>query len=202
MTQCWAEGTLRAYHDGELSPAEMEQVESHLSECSVCAKLADVVSSRAVLVQNLLSALPGPEQLMWMPRCEPKPVSIWPRWAAAGAAIAAAITIVFLWSLAKAPDVVTKGAAVASAAGSNEVEATAPAQRAEAALSSARVIRKPARQKPSSPRQAFLVLDDQPIETGVVVRMALGDAGIPADVVFGADGRAHAIRLVDSRTMY
>ena len=48
------------------------------------------------------------------------------------------------------------------------------------------------------PKPVFLSLDDEPIETGVVVRVELGEARIPADVVFGADGKAHAIRLVNS----
>jgi hypothetical protein len=46
----------------------------------------------------------------------------------------------------------------------------------------------------------FLALDDEPIETGIVVRVALGEAEIPADVIFGTDGRAHAIRLVSNPT--
>jgi hypothetical protein len=43
----------------------------------------------------------------------------------------------------------------------------------------------------------FLALDDDPIELGVVVRVALdGAAAVQADVVFDADGRPRAIRPV------
>jgi hypothetical protein len=51
--------------------------------------------------------------------------------------------------------------------------------------------------RPTPPRNDFVALDDTPFDTGVVVRMALGPAEVPADVLFGPDGRAHAIRLVN-----
>jgi hypothetical protein len=43
----------------------------------------------------------------------------------------------------------------------------------------------------------FVSLDDEPISTGVVLRVELGPKGVPADVIFGPDGRPHAIRLVN-----
>jgi hypothetical protein len=36
----------------------------------------------------------------------------------------------------------------------------------------------------------------------VLVRMTLGDEQIPADVVFGKDGRARAIRLIGTQTIH
>jgi hypothetical protein len=45
--------------------------------------------------------------------------------------------------------------------------------------------------------QYFLALDDEPFEVGVVRRVALGPEEVPADVVFGPDGRARAIRLLN-----
>jgi len=45
----------------------------------------------------------------------------------------------------------------------------------------------------------FLALDDEPIETGVVMRVGVEPGNVLADIVFGPDGRAHAIRLVNSR---
>jgi hypothetical protein len=41
----------------------------------------------------------------------------------------------------------------------------------------------------------YLALDDEPIETGVVMRVALGPAEVPADVIFDQEGRARAIRF-------
>ena len=203
MTECWAEGSLRAYHDGELPPAEMERVAAHLSECPVCEALADEVAGRAVRVQNLLAALPGPEQVIWMPRRAPQPVRTWPRWAAAAVALAAGIAI----ALAVAPKhrdaVRTQPPIVAQVSASTG----APVQTAGVAVDDATpvtTIGSARRQTAKRPRptQVFLALDDEPIETGVVIRVKLGDAEIPADVVFGRDGRAHAIRLVNGRTSY
>ena len=34
----WVDGSLSAYIDGELSPAEMERVEDHLQECHACSE--------------------------------------------------------------------------------------------------------------------------------------------------------------------
>ena len=43
----------------------------------------------------------------------------------------------------------------------------------------------------------YVALDDEPIEAGVVVRVGFGGGQVPADVIFGPDGRARAIRLVN-----
>ena len=42
----------------------------------------------------------------------------------------------------------------------------------------------------------FVALDDEPIDTGVVVRVAVGPDQVQADVIIGPDGRARAFRLV------
>jgi predicted anti-sigma-YlaC factor YlaD len=44
----------------------------------------------------------------------------------------------------------------------------------------------------------FVALDDDPIDTGVVVRVAVGPNQVQADVIVGPDGRARAFRLVGS----
>ena len=44
--------------------------------------------------------------------------------------------------------------------------------------------------------QYYLALDDEPIDTGVVMRVALDGTGIQADVIFDAEGRPRAIRTV------
>src|SRR5262249_4236676 len=44
----------------------------------------------------------------------------------------------------------------------------------------------------------FLALDDEPVETGIVVRVALDNGRVPADVIVGTDGHPHAIRLVST----
>jgi hypothetical protein len=50
--------------------------------------------------------------------------------------------------------------------------------------------------KPRATADYYLALDDDPIETGVVMRVALGPAELPADVIFDQDGRARAVRLI------
>src|SRR5262245_124626 len=97
MKACWPEGSLRAYHDGELLPADMEKIAAHLAECPQCEALADEVAGRANRVAALMSALPPAEQVIWMPRRVSAPVrrrlSAWPVWAGAAAALAAGMAI-------------------------------------------------------------------------------------------------------------
>jgi hypothetical protein len=47
--------------------------------------------------------------------------------------------------------------------------------------------------------EQFIALDNEPFETGLVVRVALGPDEVQADVVFSPDGRARAYRLVNER---
>jgi len=44
---------------------------------------------------------------------------------------------------------------------------------------------------------AFVPLDNEPIDAGLVVRVSMGPNNVLADVVVSADGRARAYRLVD-----
>jgi anti-sigma factor RsiW len=45
---------------------------------------------------------------------------------------------------------------------------------------------------------AFVALDNEPIDAGLVVRVSLGPDNIQADVIMTADGRARAYRLVNT----
>jgi hypothetical protein len=47
------------------------------------------------------------------------------------------------------------------------------------------------------PPQAYLRLDNEPMDAGLIVRVALGPQQLPADVLFDARGRARAIRFVE-----
>jgi len=57
--------------------------------------------------------------------------------------------------------------------------------------------------KPSMPQgragvsRQFVALDNEPIDTGMVVRVAVGPDQVQADVIIGPDGRARAFRLVN-----
>jgi anti-sigma factor RsiW len=47
----------------------------------------------------------------------------------------------------------------------------------------------------------FIALDNEPIETGMVVRVAFGPDQVLADVIITPDGRPRAYRLVDNTTI-
>jgi hypothetical protein len=44
----------------------------------------------------------------------------------------------------------------------------------------------------------FVALDDEPFESGVIMRVDVKPGNVQADIVFGPDGRAHAFRLVNA----
>ena len=52
------------------------------------------------------------------------------------------------------------------------------------------------RETPDPLLTSFVALDDEPIETEVIVRVTIDDGLAQADVMVGPDGRAHAIRMV------
>src|SRR5215472_11126300 len=57
MNQCWPEGALRAYLDGELSPQDMQSVAAHLGECAACERLHTELSVRSGYVSGLMGTL-------------------------------------------------------------------------------------------------------------------------------------------------
>src|SRR5450759_4092655 len=58
MTQCWPEGALRAYLDGELPAEDMQRVAAHLGDCTVCDGLCTELAARAAHVSALMALLP------------------------------------------------------------------------------------------------------------------------------------------------
>ena len=91
MKECWRDGDLRAYLDGELSPAETARVAAHLEECHECEARYDEVAGRAGMVSGLMESLAELEPVAAVRK--PAPVRRWRQWAGAGAAIAAGIAI-------------------------------------------------------------------------------------------------------------
>jgi anti-sigma factor RsiW len=218
MKECWSEGNLRAYHDGELPPGDMERVSAHLAECASCEALADEIAGRASRVAALIGALPEPEQVVWIPRraTAVRRASRRAQWAAAAMVLAAGLALI-LWMVPQRSERTLTPVRLATGSERVKVEPNRPAPvqlsaelpavqpvpsltPAQSVQPARTVAARPARR--AQPRQVFFSLDDEPIETGVVVRVALGPAQIPADVVFGADGRAHAIRLVSNLSKY
>jgi hypothetical protein len=57
----------------------------------------------------------------------------------------------------------------------------------------------PRKPTPKPARDYFLALDDEPIESGVIMRVAIQPGNAQADIVFDPGGRARAIRLVSNK---
>jgi hypothetical protein len=192
MSQCWPEGALRAHLDRELAPEELDHVASHLGECPECARLSAELAARAERVGAFLETLPAPA-MEWVAPA-PRPAAATWRWIGVAAALAAGVALGVLSLLPRHQDVVAVPAPrVASARPASEPPATvAP---------TVQTVAPPRRPRRPSPRartvsNEFLALDDEPFDTGVVMRVGVEPGNVQADVVFGPDGRAHAIRLV------
>jgi Putative zinc-finger len=197
MTQCWQEGELRAYLDGELPAGDMERLAAHLPGCEACRGLCAELQSRAARVSAALGALPVQEPVLRMPR-SPRQSPAARHWAGAVIALAASLAL----GLVLLPK------------GSEKRVVVMPSQRAAPAVPLAQqpvtvkpaIIRRRAPRKKATPTKPkpqleyYVALDDEPLEAGIVLRVALDDGRVPADVIVGTDGRAHAIRLVSSAT--
>jgi len=195
MTQCWPEGALRAYLDGELPPEDMKSVAAHLAECADCERLHSELSVRSSYVTNLLDSLaePLPARVV-RPMPVPAPAHGSWRWTAAAVALAAGLAIAAYFvpkqesprtPIAQTPAPVTQSPVLQPEAPSPVV---VPSR--QASLATVR----PRRMTP--PAEHFIALDDEPIESGIVMRVTL-PGSTPADIVFSPDGRARAIRLVN-----
>ena len=188
MTQCWPEGALRAYLDSELPPRDMQAVAAHLAGCPACARLHQDLSARAALWDSLQPALDIPQ-----PVRAPSRTASW-RWTAAAVAVAAGLAIATVLiprpqpKQPPAPAITPVAVQPPPEAPDAAPVITAPAPlRARTASA-----RKPRRAPLPEP---FLALDDEPIESGIVMRVTV-PGSTPADIVFSPDGRARAIRLV------
>jgi hypothetical protein len=207
MSQCWSEGALRTYIDRELPPPEMELVAAHLAECAECAGMSRGLAARAARLAVWMDALPelniGPEMAGPMPR---KAIAR-RRWMGLAAAIAAGLAVAALVLPRH------KNVAAVPAAAVAVVESHAPTVADVAVAADAlpvtpvavlpRRIKQPlsgtTRLRPRTVNNSFLALDDEPIENGVIMRVGVEPGDVQADIVFGQDGRAHAIRLVSAK---
>lgn len=198
MNECWEEGGLRAYFDRELPPHELLRAAAHLGACAACHARYNEIGSRAVRVSSLLAGLdvapaasvtpvlPAPRR--WM-----RPVAAAALLAAAAATYAFVVipkreTAAPIEHPARVPHVERVNRPIQ--AQTSSPEKSQPVTRAKAE-----------RAKPRQPRPAatgdFLALDDDPIDMGVVMRVALDkSATVQADVIFDEQGRARAIREV------
>ncbi len=197
MTECWSEGELRAYLDRELEPETQQQVALHLAECHECARVTGELEARAAFVWQRIGGLE--------PVMAAKRPARTRRWVAAALALAAGLAMAALLipKHGGPPPAAPDGPRTATAA--EMPQRREPAVRAPvvdpAGSEVLQPVRRPVRRamapaRPAGANDGFVRLDDEPFETGVVVRVALGPQQVPADVIFGSDGRPRAIRLV------
>ena len=196
MTQCWPEGALRAYLDGELPVEDMQRVAAHLGNCTVCEGLCTELSARAAHVSALMELLPEWGAAMPRPASLARAPHRRRRWAGIAVALAAGLAL----AAYLLPDRHPREAAVLPAPALQPVAAavaetgTAPAGPAVPATT-----RRVRRVRTTAPEIAhFVALDDEPFESGVIMRVAVKPGNVQADIVFGPDGRAHAFRLVNA----
>jgi hypothetical protein len=205
MIGCWQEGELRAYLDGELPAGDISRLGAHLQTCAPCRDLCAHLERRAEWVGSQMGALAMQEAPLLgtspfrgrgsLPAKEPRAVASGAL-AVLTAAAAVVLALVLLPRGGKEP--------VTFAPPPKAAVPTAPASPAPVTVKPA-IIRRIVPRKKAAPTirprlEYFLALDDEPVEAGMVVRVALGDGGVPADVIVGTDGEAHAIRLVSSGT--
>jgi anti-sigma factor RsiW len=195
MTQCWPEGTLRAYLDGELPTEDMRQVAAHLGECQACDGLCRELAARAAHVSALMELLPERGEAM------PRPVVV-PRrrahWIGVAAALAAGLAVAAYLLPDRHPRVaLVRPAPRPAPPALAAVAAVTPAAPEPPEPPAPR--RRPRRVRPTAPEPAYFVaLDDEPFESGVIMRVDVKPGNLQADIVFGPDGRARAFRLVNA----
>lgn len=194
---CWDDGALRAYCDRELPQEDLTRVAAHLGECPECHARYNEVAARAARVTSMMNALAAPavvararpaarRRLVWV-----KPL------AGAALALAAAVALAFVLMPKRAAVPATPVARPHVQKPARPIQAGVEAPKTVAPEKAAHG--KPARRTKPAHSEEFLALDDDPIDMGVVMRVALdGDAAVQADVIFDADGRPRAIRPVSS----
>ena len=183
MSECWQEGDWRAYIDGELPVEQMAAASEHLSQCAACADLHRGISDRAARVSSMLLELDSAPVLS---RTGTAGRSAW-KWVPVGLAAAAVLAAAFVLApKRRQPALEAPPAARALPA------APAMMQAEPAAIRPAAPTR---RRRQAAKAQYFLALDDEPIDTGTVMRVALA-SGVEADVIVDGDGRPRAIRAI------
>ncbi|HXA52193.1 MAG TPA: zf-HC2 domain-containing protein [Candidatus Acidoferrum sp.] len=200
MTNCWSEGALRAYLDRELPAADMKAVAAHLGECSACDGLCAELAGRAARVFSLLEMLPEPKVAAPIRATPTRSPSRW-LWPGAAVALAAGLAIASI-VVQKRENPTPVAQTVVPQESTPTEPVTSPATRPAAVVPTAR----PAVAKVLRPKRAatpemdyFVALDDQPIESGVIMRMAIQPGNAQADIVVDPAGRPRAIRLVSHK---
>ena len=201
MTQCWSEGELRAYLDRELPTEEMQRVAAHLRDCTVCDGLCTELAGRAAHVSALMELLP--EWTAAAPRAAtpPKRRARRPNWAGIAVAVAACLALAAYLVPNRHPreEALVLPAPVPAAVAPPVPDAAAAMTPAPLEPVERPAPRRTRRVRATPPEPAYFVaLDDEPFESGVIMRVDVKPGNVQADIVFGPDGRAHAFRLVNA----
>jgi hypothetical protein len=198
MSPCRSEGELRSLIDRELPGEQVTAIEQHLAECAACAAAYQALSQRAIFVGSLMDSL---SEEIPAGRTPARPTVKRPVFWATAAALAA--TLIFALVLSRHAANRPVQAIVEPPPAPSYVE-PAPAPEpvrlpvaSAAAREPQRVHRLPARRPMATPVQYYMALDEEPIDTGLVMRVAL-PSGVQADVIVDGDGRARAIRPVST----
>ena len=183
-------------------PGDMQRVAAHLGECAKCDGLCTELAARAAHVAALMELLPEWSEAAVRPAGRPAvvPVRRMPRpsWIGIAVAVAAGLALaVYLKQdrpvpraqvrpTVQVPEIASPAVAIAA----EEVSAVVAAPAAP---------RRTRRVRETTPDPAYFVaLDDEPFESGVIMRVDVKPGNLQADIVFGPDGRAHAFRLVNA----
>ena len=197
MRQCVEQGELRAWFDRELPAERAAAVEQHLAECAGCAAAYQAVAARAARVTGWMESLSADVP---MPAAAPRKPAARPAvWVAVGALAAGLVlAVMFARQPGKAPiKLPVEAVAVprpqvlpreAPMVGDGDRPFRQPAARREPR-------RAAASRHEATPVQYYMALDEEPIDTGLVMRVALA-SGMQADVIVDGDGRARAIRPI------
>lgn len=208
MTNCWSEGALRAWLDRELPAEDMKSVAAHLGECSTCDALCTELAARAARVFSLVELLGEPETAAAARATKLRPILarapflsssrwLWPGAAVALAAGLAIATLVVpkLQGPQETPEPLPVARVITPVLPATPLQSVAAAPMARSAVART----SPRKRAPKPARDYFLALDDEPIESGVIMRVAIQPGNAQADIVFDPGGRARAIRLVNDK---
>jgi hypothetical protein len=197
MTQCWPEGELRAYLDRELCTEDMQRVAAHLGECAVCGGLCRELAARAAHVSALLDVLP--EWSEAVPQAA-RPAKRRVNWVGVAVALAAGLAVAAYLVPERHPRaarVVPAPAPAPVTPLTDDTNRSSVPPVAVAEMTPAPAPRRVRRVRPAAPEpNYFVALDDEPFESGIIMRVDVKPGNLRADIVFGPDGRAHAFRLV------
>jgi hypothetical protein len=209
MKECCPEGTLRAYIDRELRSEERTAIALHLSDCADCHAQYNEFIARAARVTAWMSALTVPSAAA---RPAGKLAPARPSLAAARhaparpllrplAAVALAVAAAFAFGFFVVPRVTNSPKPVVIPHATPAPPPARGVQLAETAPAPKPMTMHAAKARPvrrARPKEVdyYLALDDEPIETGVIMRVGLAGGQVQADVIFDADGRPRAVRPV------